>query len=174
MSEACGPSGFKLMARFEFSNGNGIAHEFAACSSSLELRLSLERQYPCLLTDLSCDPEQPGFCSHGECPFGALGQGGCLLSFPVDRLGVVISRVWCASLPCPQLDTGRRDWLALVDFKLHHCRFRISPGDEISSAILKETLLARFARYAVVTSLDQIHLRLSCSPFICAKSKNPT
>jgi hypothetical protein len=28
------------------------------------------------------------------------------------------------------------------------------------------TLFARFARHAAVTSFDQIHLRLSCPPFI--------
>ena len=33
------------------------------------------------------------------------------------------------------------------------------------------TKLLRFARYAVVTSLDQIHLRFPCPPFICVKSK---
>src|SRR5262249_54360438 len=141
------------MARFGFSNGNGIAHEFATCSSSLELRLSLERQYPCLLTDLSCDPEQPGFCSHVECPFGAFARGGCLLSFPVDRLGAVISRVWCASLPCPQLDTGRRDWLALVDFKLHHCRFPNLPRDEIQFCYTKQDAFATvcsFTRWSLL------------------------
>ena len=141
------------MVKVEFCNGNGIAHEFAACSSSLELRLSLERQYPCLLTDLSCDPGQPGFCSHGECPLGAFARGGCLLSFPVDRLGAVISRVWCASLPCPLSLTqageiGYRLWLS----NCTRAGFRIFPRDEISSAILNKTLFPRFARYAVVTS----------------------
>lgn len=36
--------------------------------------------------------------------------------------------------------------------------------------ILK-TLVLRFARHAVVTPFDQIHLRLSCPPFICVKFK---
>jgi hypothetical protein len=54
----------------------------------------------------------------------------------------VISRVWCASLPCPQLDTGRRDWLALVDFKLHHCRFPNLPRDEIQFCYTKQDAFA--------------------------------
>ena len=33
------PAGFKQMVQFEFCNGNGIVHEFAACWSSLGLRL---------------------------------------------------------------------------------------------------------------------------------------
>jgi len=40
-----------------------------------------------------------------------------------------------------------------------------------SSVIIFLTLLLRFARHAVVTSLDQAHIRLSCPPFICVKSK---
>ena len=43
---------------------------------------------------------------------------------------------------------------------------------EFSSGIIAVALFLRFARHAVVTSLDQIHLRLSCPPFTCVKSKN--
>ena len=38
-------------------------------------------------------------------------------------------------------------------------------GATLGSAIMCLTFLSRFARHAVVTSSDQIHLRLSCPPF---------
>ena len=42
----------------------------------------------------------------------------------------------------------------------------VQRGDaSLGSVIMCLTLLSRFARHAVVTSSDQIHLRLSCPPF---------
>jgi len=46
-------------------------------------------------------------------------------------------------------------------------------GVPLSFAILYGTLLLRFARHAVVSSfLGQIHLRISCPPFILREIQN--
>jgi hypothetical protein len=47
----------------------------------------------------------------------------------------------------------------------------LSPTSLIASGTMKQTLFPRFARHAVVTFSDQIHLRLSCPPLVSAKSK---